>query len=81
MVGPDAMGLPDRVLRETFDKIDAVRMDIAESSAVRRSIGAIGADVLARAERIADGQEEEPGFTTVFRTSIASYSAIARVNW
>jgi replicative DNA helicase len=64
MVGPEAMGLPDRVLRETFDKIDAVRMDIAESSAVRRSIGAIGADVLARAERIADGLEEEPGVTT-----------------
>ena len=64
MVGPEAMGLPDRVLRETFDKIDAVRMDIAEFSAVRRSIGAIGADVLARAERIADGLEEEPGVTT-----------------
>ncbi len=64
MVGPEAMGLPDRVLRETFDRIDAVRMDIAESSAVRRSIGAIGADVLARAERIADGLEEEPGVTT-----------------
>jgi replicative DNA helicase len=64
MVGPEAMGLPDRVLRETFDRIDAVRMDIAESSAARRSIGAIGADVLARAERIADGLEEEPGVTT-----------------
>src|SRR5829696_6525892 len=64
MVGLEAMGLPDRVLRETFDRIDAVRMDIAESSAVRRSIGAIGADVLARAERIADGLEEEPGVTT-----------------
>src|SRR5215208_8019969 len=61
MVGPEAMGLPDRVLREAFDKVDAVRMDIAESSAVRRSIGAIGTDVLARAERIADGLEEEPG--------------------
>jgi replicative DNA helicase len=64
MVGPEAMGLPDRVLRETFDKIDALRMDIAESSAARRSIGAIGADALARAERIADGLEEEPGVTT-----------------
>ena len=64
MVGPEAMGLPDRVLREAFDKVDAVRMDIAESSAVRRSIGAIGTDVLARAERIADGLEEEPGVTT-----------------
>src|SRR5215203_6306534 len=61
MVGPEAMGLPDRVLRETFDKIDAVRMDIAESSAVRRSIGAIGADVLARAERIADGLDYSRG--------------------
>ncbi|WP_201829617.1 replicative DNA helicase [Microvirga zambiensis] len=60
----DMAGLPENLLKTAFDKLDTLRMEISDATGTRESIGSIGADVLARAERIADGEEEEPGATT-----------------
>ncbi len=60
----DAAGLPEDKVKSAFDRIDALRTELAEAGAERSQIGAIAERVLQRSIAISNGEVEEPGLTT-----------------